>query len=127
MPQRPLIGPRLGRSRSADADFRRQYDDLERRRSALAARLKGLGRKAPAHPGYKRALSLINDIFRKCPVAKRRAVLDAADWLIGLLEQLAAQGQPTPNLAARKIRRVLPPDAKPAPAPSMRRSIRRVP
>jgi len=84
---------------------------LERQRSALLARLTGLGGKACTHPTGKRALILINDAFRKCSVAQRRAVLDAADWLIGLLEQLTAPSGPAPGLAVRKLRRTLRPAA----------------
>ena len=72
----------------AAGEFRDRYNVLERRRAALATRLAGLGGKARTHPAYKRALTLINDIFRKSAVAQRQKVLDAADWSIGLLVRL---------------------------------------
>jgi hypothetical protein len=73
--------------------------------------LRSLGSAARAHPGYKRALVLINDTFRKSSIAKRRAVLDAADWLISLLDQLTAPSQPMADTDAGKIRRTLRPAA----------------
>jgi predicted RNA polymerase sigma factor len=72
------------RSRS----FRQRYDELEARRAELIARLQGLGAKAQAHPAYKRALKLLNDTFRKSKLAQRLAVLQAAAWLIDVLERL---------------------------------------
>jgi hypothetical protein len=90
---------------------------LESQRSALAARLKSLGRQARVHRGYKRALVLINDTFRKAVLAKRRKILDAADWLIGLLEQL--------TVSDRKIRRVLPQSEKSKPRSPVRRILSR--
>jgi hypothetical protein len=68
--------------------FRQRYDDLERRRTELVARLRALGDGAQRHPGYKRALKLLNDTFRKSKLAQRLAVLQAAAWLIDILEKL---------------------------------------
>jgi hypothetical protein len=68
--------------------FRQRYDTLEARRAQLVARLQDLGGKAQLHPGYKRALTLLNDTFRKSKLAQRLAVLEAATWLIDLLEKL---------------------------------------
>ncbi len=47
-----------------------------------------LGEMAKPHPGYKRALKLLNDTFRKSKLAQRLAVLQAAAWLIDVLERL---------------------------------------
>ncbi len=69
-------------------NFRNRYDDLENRRDQLVARLRTLGEIAKPHPGYKRALTLLNDTFRKSRVAQRLAVLQAAAWLIDVLEQV---------------------------------------
>lgn len=69
--------------------FRQRYDELERRRSELVARLRALGEGAKRHPGYKRALKLLNDTFRRSKLAQRLAVLQAAAWLIDILEKLA--------------------------------------
>ena len=68
--------------------FRQRYDALEARRSQLVARLRELGEKAERHPGYKRAMTLLNDTFRKSKLAQRLAVLEAATWLIDLIEKL---------------------------------------
>jgi hypothetical protein len=71
-------------------DFRRRYEDVESKRIALIERLRGLGDSAQAHPGYKRALTLLNDTFRKSKLAQRLAVLHSAAWLIDLLERMTA-------------------------------------
>ncbi len=70
--------------------FRQRYDDLEVRRAELTARLHLLGESAQRHPGYKRALKLLNEIYRKESLARRLAVLHAAAWLIDILEKLAS-------------------------------------
>ncbi|MBS0532810.1 MAG: hypothetical protein JSR72_02020 [Proteobacteria bacterium] len=70
-------------------DFRQRYDDVENRRVELIGRLNNLGDGARAHPGYKRALKLLNETFRKSKLAQRLAVLQAAAWLIDVLERLA--------------------------------------
>jgi hypothetical protein len=69
--------------------FRQRYDETETRREELIARLNGLGDGARAHPGYKRALKLLNETFRRSKLAQRLSVLQAAAWLIDLLERLA--------------------------------------
>ena len=69
-------------------NFRKRYDDLEARRLALVARLERLGGTSQKHPAYKRALTLLNDTFRKSKVAQRLGVLQAATWLIDVLEQV---------------------------------------
>jgi hypothetical protein len=70
------------------ADFRGRYDELEAARLALVARLSSLGEAGHRHPGYKRALKLLNDTFRKSKLAQRLAILQAAAWLIDILEKL---------------------------------------
>ena len=70
--------------------FRQRYDELEIRRAELSARLHLLGEVAHRHPGYKRALKLLNDIYRKEKLARRLAVLQAAAWLIDILEKLVS-------------------------------------
>jgi hypothetical protein len=90
MPQRrpPHEQPTIGRDMPRGS-FRQRYDELERRRSELVARLRALGEGTKAHPGYKRALTLLNDTFRKSKLAQRLAVLQAAAWLIEILERLS--------------------------------------
>ena len=40
------------------------------------------------HPAYRRASTLLNQTFRKVSVAQRMATLQAAEWLIEVLENL---------------------------------------
>jgi len=68
--------------------FRQRYDELEVRRAELTVRLQSLGEEAQRHPGYKRALKLLNDIYRKEKLPQRLAVLQSATWLIDILEKL---------------------------------------
>jgi hypothetical protein len=72
----------------ARANFRRRYDELEARRAALVARLGALGEASRRHPGYRRVLRLLNGTFRKEKLAQRLAVLQAAAWLIDVLEKV---------------------------------------
>jgi len=52
--------------------------------------LNGLDEAAQRHPGYKLALKLLNDIYRKEKLPQRLAVLQAAAWVIDLLEKLVS-------------------------------------
>ena len=70
--------------------FRQRYDELEARRAQLSARLRLLGEASQNHPAYRRALKLLNDIYRKEKLAGRLAVLHAAGWLIDVLEKLSS-------------------------------------
>lgn len=83
-PPRDPAAPGPAKPRS----FRQRYDEVEARRSELVARLRSLGQGAQAHPGYKRALKLLNDTFRRSKLAQRLAILQAAAWLIDILEKL---------------------------------------
>ena len=73
--------------RAPTQNFRQRYDALERRREELIARLASLGAKARANPAHGRARTLLNQTFRKASLAQRAAVLEAADWLIALLDK----------------------------------------
>jgi hypothetical protein len=76
---------------AADADkasFKQRYGEAEQRRAAILQRLAGLNDAARAHPAYGRALTLVNQTFRKASVAQRLATLQAAEWLINVLENL---------------------------------------
>lgn len=66
-----------------------RYDELERRRVELVERLNLLSAAAQRHPGYKRALKLLNDTYRREKLGQRLAVLQAATWLIHVLEELS--------------------------------------
>jgi len=76
-------------TRAPRAHFRERYAALEARRAELVARLAALDEKSQAHPGYKRARKLLNDTFRREKLPQRLAVLQAAAWLIAVLEKLA--------------------------------------
>ena len=71
---------------TARANFRQRYDELEAQRAALIACLRKLSKDAHQHPSYKRALKLLNGTFRRSKLAQRLAVLEAAAWLIDVLE-----------------------------------------
>lgn len=77
------------KAKPARGEFRQRYADIEMRRIELIDRLRRLSASAQAHPGHKRALTLLNDTFRKSKLAQRLAVLQAAAWLIDILERLA--------------------------------------
>jgi hypothetical protein len=79
---------RRGMGLALGASFRDRYEALERRREQLLARLSGLADEAHGHPGHKRARTLLNDKFRKASVVQRIAVLQAAEWLVDVLESL---------------------------------------
>jgi len=69
------------------ASFRSRYDALEQRRDELIGKLSALGEKAVAHPGHGRARTLLNATFRKASLAQRAAVLEAAAWLIAIVDR----------------------------------------
>jgi hypothetical protein len=76
-------------ARPPHANFRKRYTALESRRAELVARLTTLDHTGRNHPGYKRAFTLLNNTFRKEKLAQRLAVLQAAAWLIDVLEKLS--------------------------------------
>ena len=87
MPYRP---PQRAPKSQKRQSFRQRYDELEARRAELAARLHLLCEIAERHPAYKRALKLLNDIYRREKLPQRLAVLQAAAWLIDVLEKLVS-------------------------------------
>jgi hypothetical protein len=70
------------------SNFRDRYEAAERRRLQMLDRLKNLPEPARSHPGYRRALTLLNESFRKARIAQRVAILQAAEWLIDVIETL---------------------------------------
>ena len=88
MPNRNSSASHAGGLASRD-NFRQRYDDVEKRRDALLVRLNRLSTYAQTHPGHKRALKLLNETFRKAKLAQRLSVLQAAAFLIEILERLA--------------------------------------
>lgn len=73
--------------RAPTQNFRQRYDALEQRREALIARLASLGARAQANPAHGRARTLLNQTFRKASLVQRAAILEAADWLIAVLDK----------------------------------------
>ena len=73
--------------RTQTQNFRQRYDALEQRRAELMARLVALGEKAHANPAHGRARTLLNQTFRKASLVQRAAILEAADWLISVLDK----------------------------------------
>ena len=88
MPHRRSPTLRTNAPPSLRGKFRQRYDQLEARRTELMARLGMLDENGRRHPGYKRALTLLNATFRKSKLPQRLAVLQAAAWLINVLEQV---------------------------------------
>lgn len=76
-------------TRPRGASFRERYTALETRRAELVARLAALDHSARNHPGYRRVFTLLNNTFRKEKLPRRLAVLQAAAWLIDVLEKLS--------------------------------------
>jgi hypothetical protein len=79
--------PNRTSSKTSTTSFRARYDALEQRRADLLARLAALGERARQHPGHPRAHALLNARFRKATLVQRAAVLEAADWLIALIDR----------------------------------------
>jgi hypothetical protein len=75
------------KSSARSPTFRTRYDALEQRRAELMARLSALGEHAAAHPAHRRARTLLNTTFRKASLVQRAAILEAATWLITLLDR----------------------------------------
>jgi hypothetical protein len=94
--RRPL--PSGGKSASGKRKLNQQYEEAERRRAAILHRLAGLNDAVRAHPAYRRALTLLNQTFRKVSVPQRPAVLEAAEWLIDVLESIITRtGEKRPS------------------------------
>lgn len=74
-------------TRTQTQNFRQRYDALEKRREELIARLAALGTKARENPAHGRARTLLNQTFRKASLVQRAAILEAADWLIAVLDK----------------------------------------
>jgi hypothetical protein len=75
--------------RRQSPDFRRRYDDLEHRRVALIARLAKLDHLPQAADSCRRARTMLNATYRKATLVQRAAVLQAAAWLIDVVEMMA--------------------------------------
>jgi hypothetical protein len=78
---------RSPKSKARGASFRSRYDQLEARRDELLARLAALAERAGPHPAHGRARTLLGTTFRKASLVQRVAVLEAAEWLITVLDR----------------------------------------
>ena len=88
MPHRGNNPPRKA-ARPVRGSFHQRYEQIEARRAELIARLTVLGDDARQHASYDNALKLLNATFRSASLAQRAAILQAAAWLIDVLERLA--------------------------------------
>jgi hypothetical protein len=61
-------------------------DQLELQRDVLLGRLARLHVGAKRRPGYRTALRLLNSTFRKADLATRAAILQAAGFMVQVLE-----------------------------------------
>jgi hypothetical protein len=68
------------------ASFRQRYDEVERRRLALIDRMNKLGDHGRSHPSFRKAMTLLTRTFRDAKLVQRAAILQAAEWLISLIE-----------------------------------------
>ena len=78
---------RQPKAKTRASSFRSRYDALEQRRDELIARLAALGEKGGPHPAHGRARTLLNTTFRKASLVQRAAILEAADWLMTVLDR----------------------------------------
>lgn len=88
MPDRNSSTSRINAPSVLRGKFRQRYDELEARRAELMARLGRFGENGRRHPGYKNAFKLLNHTFHKSKLPQRLAVLQAAAWLIDILERV---------------------------------------
>ncbi len=65
-----------------------RYDQIELRREKLVERLHLLREFGAKHSAYGNAEILLSRTFRKAKLTQRVAILDAATWLIELIEKL---------------------------------------
>lgn len=70
----------------AGASFRTRYDMLEREREALLQRLELHQVLLEDNPAARRAQTLLNTTFRRVSLSQRASVLQAAAWLIQIIE-----------------------------------------
>ena len=99
------LRPSAGESATGKRRFNRQYEEAERRRAAILNRLAGLNDAARTHPAYRRALTLLNQTFRKVSLSQRPAVLEAAEWLIDVVESISTRSGEKRPRAGTQIRR----------------------
>ena len=72
--------------------FNQRHQEIEKDRAELIARLSALKEPSRKHPGYNRAIKLLNNTFGKSSLAQRPGVLKAATWLINIVEHQTTTG-----------------------------------
>ncbi len=82
----PNKKPMRIQAHGATPTFRQRYDALEEQRLALINRLQQTGEAGRRHPSARKALTLLNRTFRKATIVQRAAILQAAEWLVRLVE-----------------------------------------
>jgi len=70
------------------AGFRKRYDELERQRQVLIDRLTRISQDARGHLACKRAAKLLNETYRRSSLTQRFGILQAASWLLTVIEGL---------------------------------------
>jgi hypothetical protein len=65
-----------------------RHNTLEERREALLMRLQNLDEAAKSSRGYRSTLVLLNQKYRKATLAARLGILQAATFMIEVLELL---------------------------------------
>jgi hypothetical protein len=81
--------PRLAAAKPARATrAKRSLDQLEADREALLRRLSHLNSGAKRLPGYRTARVLLNAQFRRANLATRLALLQAAQFMVEVLERI---------------------------------------
>ena len=76
------------KAKASPVQFHKRFDELEKRRALLLTQLNTLGEYATKSPAYRNALTLLNAKFRRASLVQRGAILEAAAWLIDLLERM---------------------------------------
>lgn len=78
----------LPKAKAAAGQFHKRFDELEKRRALLLTQLNTLGEAAAKSPAYRNALTLLNTKFRRASLVQRVGILEAAAWLIDLMERM---------------------------------------
>jgi hypothetical protein len=76
------------RKQTRSGSFSASSVRLTARREALLHRLRELDAAAKAKPGYRSALILLNRKFRAASPAARLGILEAASFMVNVLERL---------------------------------------
>ena len=83
-----MLRKSVPQAKAAPVKFHKRFEELEKRRTLLLTQLNALGDYATKFPAYRNALTLLNAKFRRASLIQRGAILEAAAWLIDLMERL---------------------------------------